>query len=373
MSVGRRVPAARWAGRIVISGGSVWKLRNSFAGTAGHLLVHRDAACARALVDVGQAGAGGARAHAAMPRQGAMRRTCGMFDTEPAERSGGSAGITITLFAACQDYSVRWTPVTPPQSGLSAARFAPRRMAPLAAWRAVGVVAAAALPPCRVLRYRVLLAGDRRPDRSPRAGEAHRRGHRDDARRRAQGRLVRAQEIRAFASRELGLPDNRSYTNYADLGRPYARLERLRRAGAFADAAAVVLSGRRLRRLPRLFRRSRRARRSGAPRRRRRRRAHVRHSRVLDAGIFRRSRAVDVRPVPGSRARPAHLPRARASGRLREGRHVVQRVVRRRGGGGGRRALARRRSPHCAARRRPPTLAADARARARAARRTFAR
>ena len=36
------------------------------------------------------------------------------------------------------------------------------------------------------------------------------------------GRLERAQEIRAFASRELGLPDNRSYTNYAELGRPYA-------------------------------------------------------------------------------------------------------------------------------------------------------
>ena len=35
-------------------------------------------------------------------------------------------------------------------------------------------------------------------------------------------RLQRAQEIRAFASRELGLPDNRSYTSYADLGRPYA-------------------------------------------------------------------------------------------------------------------------------------------------------
>ena len=35
-------------------------------------------------------------------------------------------------------------------------------------------------------------------------------------------RLIRAQEIRAFASRELGLPDNRSYTSYADLGRPYA-------------------------------------------------------------------------------------------------------------------------------------------------------
>ena len=36
------------------------------------------------------------------------------------------------------------------------------------------------------------------------------------------GRLQRTQEIRAFASRELGLPDNRSYTSYADLGRPYA-------------------------------------------------------------------------------------------------------------------------------------------------------
>lgn len=34
-------------------------------------------------------------------------------------------------------------------------------------------------------------------------------------------RLVRVQEIRAYASRELGLPDNASYTRYADLERPY--------------------------------------------------------------------------------------------------------------------------------------------------------
>jgi predicted aminopeptidase len=34
-------------------------------------------------------------------------------------------------------------------------------------------------------------------------------------------RLARAQAIRAYASRELGLPDNRSYTDYADLGRPF--------------------------------------------------------------------------------------------------------------------------------------------------------
>ena len=34
-------------------------------------------------------------------------------------------------------------------------------------------------------------------------------------------KLERAQEMRAFASRELGLPDNASYTRYVDLGRPY--------------------------------------------------------------------------------------------------------------------------------------------------------
>lgn len=34
-------------------------------------------------------------------------------------------------------------------------------------------------------------------------------------------RLKRIREIRAFASRELGLPDNGSYTRYTDLGRPF--------------------------------------------------------------------------------------------------------------------------------------------------------
>jgi predicted aminopeptidase len=34
-------------------------------------------------------------------------------------------------------------------------------------------------------------------------------------------RLARAQAIRAYASRELALPDNRSYTSYSDLGRPF--------------------------------------------------------------------------------------------------------------------------------------------------------
>ncbi|MGH8481918.1 MAG: aminopeptidase, partial [Nevskiaceae bacterium] len=35
-------------------------------------------------------------------------------------------------------------------------------------------------------------------------------------------KLERALDARAFATRELGLPDNASYTSYADLGRPYA-------------------------------------------------------------------------------------------------------------------------------------------------------
>lgn len=35
------------------------------------------------------------------------------------------------------------------------------------------------------------------------------------------GRLERARAIRAFASSELGLPDNGSYRRYVDLGRPY--------------------------------------------------------------------------------------------------------------------------------------------------------
>ncbi|MFO1412574.1 MAG: aminopeptidase [Burkholderiales bacterium] len=44
-------------------------------------------------------------------------------------------------------------------------------------------------------------------------------GSSDDAALKA--RLARVQEIRAFASRELALPDNASYTRYADLGRAF--------------------------------------------------------------------------------------------------------------------------------------------------------
>jgi predicted aminopeptidase len=34
-------------------------------------------------------------------------------------------------------------------------------------------------------------------------------------------KLAKVKEIRKFAARELGLPDNASYTSYADLKRPF--------------------------------------------------------------------------------------------------------------------------------------------------------
>ena len=89
----------------------------------------------------------------------------------------------------------------------------------------------------------------------------------DDRRtRRSQQRLERVQEIRAFASRELGLPDNASYTRYTDLGRPFVVWNVFATPRALAQAAAVVLSGRRLRQLPRLLQRGGGARRGRAPR-----------------------------------------------------------------------------------------------------------
>ena len=81
------------------------------------------------------------------------------------------------------------------------------------------------------------------------------------------------------------LPDNRSYTRYADLGRPFVVWNVFAAPELSLDAAAVVLSGRRLRQLPRLFREERRARRGRAARRRGRRRPRRRRARVLDARL----------------------------------------------------------------------------------------
>src|SRR6185436_12671016 len=77
---------------------------------------------------------------------------------------------------------------------------------------------------CRLRRHgngRLLLAGRVGPARHPRALETDSGSHRRVPDANLRQRLARVQEIRAFASRELGLPDNASYTKYADLGRPF--------------------------------------------------------------------------------------------------------------------------------------------------------
>ena len=110
-------------------------------------------------------------------------------------------------------------------------------------------------------------------------------------------KLERAQEMRAFASRELALPDNGSYTRYADLGRPFvvwnvfaapelslspeqwcfpiagcvAYRGYFAEADARAEAARIAADGLR--------------------------RARRRRAGLLDARLFRRSGAVDVHPL----------------------------------------------------------------------------
>src|SRR5256885_10988813 len=58
----------------------------------------------------------------------------------------------------------------------------------------------------QVLRQRVPIDTLLADPRTPAALRAH---------------LQEARAARAFASRELGLPDNRSYRSYADIGRPF--------------------------------------------------------------------------------------------------------------------------------------------------------
>ena len=193
----------------------------------------------------------------------------------------------------------------------------------------------------RVRDGRLLLAGRVGPARHPLARQADRRGDRARRRRGARQRLARVQAIRAYASRELGVARQRSYTRYTDLGRPFVVWNVFATPELSLKARAVVLPGRRLRQLSRLFQRERGARRSGAAQGGGRRRVRQRRARVFDARLFRRSRCCR-RSCAGRRPKSrAGVPRARAPGRLREGRHAVQRVVRGRRRGGRRRALAR--------------------------------
>nr|WP_245215047.1 aminopeptidase [Pseudomonas aeruginosa] len=54
-------------------------------------------------------------------------------------------------------------------------------------------------------------------------------------------RLAKAEKARQFASERLGLPDNRSYRLYADIGRPLRGMERVRHPGAVAAAGHPLL------------------------------------------------------------------------------------------------------------------------------------
>lgn len=90
----------------------------------------------------------------------------------------------------------------------------------LKAWRAgAALVAALLLGGCAIGYYaqaargQLAVMGAREPIESLLAAPG------TDAALKAQ--LLRAQRIREFAARELGLPDNDTYRSYADIGRPY--------------------------------------------------------------------------------------------------------------------------------------------------------
>ncbi len=201
----------------------------------------------------------------------------------------------------------------------------------------------------------VLRPGGARPSRrdEPRApdrGAARRRRDPAGAPReaRARPRDPRVRHARARPARQRQLPR---------LCRPrpaLRRVERVRGAGVLGRAARELLPGRRLRQLPGLLRTGRRRRVRRRAARRGLRRVRLRRAGVLDARLVRRPGAQHLHPLSRRGTGAAHLPRACAPARLREGRHDVQRVLRDRGRGGRRPALARaarRRARACCLRR----------------------
>ena len=85
---------------------------------------------------------------------------------------------------------------------------------------ALVLLATAALQGCSTLEYYTqAIGGHLELMRLARPVDAHLAD--PDTPERLRARLRLAVEIRVFASRELGLPDNGSYRRYADLGRPY--------------------------------------------------------------------------------------------------------------------------------------------------------
>ena len=124
---------------------------------------------------------------------------------------------------------------TPNDGVLPCAGGRRRASCPVSSWSCVRLLASQRLPSCcrsRLLGGRVLLAGARGAGRPSLACAADTRGQRGHDRSGAQGALARIAEIRAFASRELALPDNPKL-HAVHRSRPSVRrLEGIRDAGA---------------------------------------------------------------------------------------------------------------------------------------------
>jgi predicted aminopeptidase len=86
--------------------------------------------------------------------------------------------------------------------------------------RGIVLAAAALLGGCQAAYYAQLIRGQ--VDLLSRREPIERVISRPDTDATLRARLQRALDARTFASSELGLPDNGSYKQYADLGRPYA-------------------------------------------------------------------------------------------------------------------------------------------------------
>ena len=283
------------------------------------------------------------------------------------------------------DCLVEVEPATP-RTGRGEARLAdgkPRPRRPArddARWPAATVCLTAG---CSTLGYYAQSATGHLESRAGGAAGAAVAGRPRDAAARCKARLELSQRIRDFAVAELGEPDNASYRRYADLQRGAAvwnvvaapELSLELKTWCFAVVGCVGYRGYYDRAEAEAFA----AEPAGA--------GEARRLRLSGAGVFDarascrrrlagRPAAQHLHRLSRRRAGPADLPRARAPGRVRAGRHAVQRILRQRGREDRRRALARpagerpgARSTTPAARRAAPTSARSPRAIATSSRR----
>ena len=150
-----------------------------------------------------------------------------------------------------------------------------------------------------------------------------------DTERRLAVRLRQAVDMREFASRELGLPENASYRRYVDLERSHVVWNVVAAPELSLEPRRLVLSGGGMPQLSRVLLQVRRRGVRGRTGARRLGRDGRRGPCVFDTGLVCRppaelhGRAARVRPRGG------RVPRARSPAALRARRHRFQRVLRR--------------------------------------------